>query len=210
MRFANRQDAGRRLAKALEIYKGRDLVIYALPRGGVILGFEIAKELGAPLDIVFSKKIGHPLNPEYAVCAITEEGDMFCNESEKSLLDPEWLKKEAEKQRREIIRRRTVYLGSRKRIKATGKIAIIVDDGIATGLTIKAAIKFLSKENPKKIIVASPVAPHDIVEELKKEANGIVVLEDAKNYLGAVGAYYDDFPQVTDKEIIELLLCDSY
>ncbi len=203
MHFKNRQEAGKELSKELYKYKGKDLVVYALPRGGVVLGFEIAKELNAPLDIVIARKIGHPLNPEYAVCAITETGDMFCDEKEKALLGQEWLEKEAEKQKQEAIRRRKAY--SEKHISAENKTAIIADDGIATGLTIKAAIKSLKKENPKKIIVAVPVAPHDIVEELKKDADEIIVLEDAEYYLGSVGAYYDDFPQVSDKEVVDLL-----
>lgn len=205
MFFTKRQEAGEQLAKKLSEYKDRDAIVYALPRGGVVLGFEVAKALHLPLDIVITRKIGHPDNPEYAVCAITESGDAYCNESEKLLLDQKWLTQEIEKEKREASRRRQVYFGDRKHILAKDKIVIIVDDGIATGLTIFAAIQSLKKEYPKKVIVAVPVAPHDIIVKIKKEVDEVVVLEDAKQYLGAVGAYYRDFPQVNDEEVVELL-----
>lgn len=205
MFFINRQGVGKQLAKELNDYKDSDAVVYALPRGGVVLGFEVAKALRLPLDIVITRKIGHPDNPEYAVCAITEGGDTYCNKSEKLLLNPKWLTPEVEKEKREASRRRQVYLGDKKHILAKDKIAIIVDDGIATGLTILAAIQSLKKEYPKKIIVAVPVAPHGTMVKLKKEVDEVVVLEDVKQYLGAVGAYYRDFPQVNDEEVVELL-----
>jgi len=201
----NRQDAGKLLAKKLEDYRGADTVVYVLPRGGVVVGYEIAKELGATLDIITTRKIGHPDNPEYAVCAITEEGDLFCNEFEKALLDPEWLKKEAEKEKQEALRRKSLYLKDKPHILAEDKISIIVDDGIATGLTMFAAIKFLKKEKPKKIIVAVPVAPRDVVAKLRKEVDEVITLDDSEPFLGSVGAYYRDFPQVSDQEVIALL-----
>lgn len=203
--ITNRQEAGELIAKKLYDYKGSDAVVYALPRGGVVLGYEIAKELNLPLDIVITRKIGHPINPEYAVCAITEEGDIYCNELEKSLLDPVWFEKEAEKERQEALRRRKAYLGDKEHILAKDRTAIIVDDGIATGLTMLAAIQSIKKEKPKKIVVAIPVAPHDIVIKLRKEVDEVVALEDTDHYLGAVGAYYRDFPQMSDKEVIDLL-----
>lgn len=203
--FKNRQDVGKQLAKLLLKYKKSDAVIYALPRGGVVLGFEIAKKLNIPLDIVIARKISHPFNPEFAVCAITEEGDLFCNETERSLLDPNWLEKEVKKEQNEATRRRNVYLGKRPHISTMGKIAIIVDDGIATGLTVKAAIKHLKKEKPKKIVVAVPVGSHDIIEELEKEGAEIIALKNEQNFFGSVGAYYNDFSQVTDEEVVKLL-----
>jgi len=203
--FKDRQDAGRQLAKALLKYGSDETIIYALPRGGVAVGFEIAQELKAPLDLVITRKIGHPDNPEYAVCATTEEGELLCDESQRASLDPRWLKQEAEKQRQEALRRKEAYLGKRGHISAKNKKAIVVDDGVATGLTIQTALRSLRKEKPKELIVAVPVAPHDTIEELRKEADAVVVLEEAKDYLGAVGAYYDDFSQVTDQKVVELL-----
>lgn len=204
MRFIDRQDAGKKLARALVDYGDADTVVYALPRGGVVLGFEVAQALHAPLDFIITRKIGHPNNKEYTVCAITEEGELLCDETVSALLNPDWLKQEAERERLEAARRRKVYLGGAKHISAEGRRVIVVDDGIATGLTIRVALQSLRKEKPKELIVAVPVAPHDVVEVLRKEADAVVVLEDAETYLGAVGAYYDNFPQVTDEEVINL------
>lgn len=205
MHFKDRRDAGRKLAEALKMYRGDNTVVYALPRGGVVLGAEIAKALKAPLDLIIARKIGHPWNPEYAVCAITENGDMLCDASERASLDPQWFKEKAAEEQAEARRRRKAYLGNTKHISAQGKRAIVVDDGIATGLTIRAAVKALRKEKPKELIVAVPVVPHDVLEILKKEADTVVALEDAVYFRGAVGAYYDDFPQVSDEEVIDFL-----
>lgn len=205
MRFANRQNAAKQLAEKLDSYKDKSVVVYALPRGGVILGFEVADKLQAPLDLIITRKIGHPYNSEYAVCAITEDGEMVCNEIERASLDPGELSRELEKEKREARRRRKIYLGNKKHISAEGKTAIIIDDGIATGLTMFAAVKSLKKEHPKKIIVAVPVAPHDVIEKLKKEVDQVVTLKDGKDYFGSVGAYYRDFPQASDQEVIDLL-----
>lgn len=206
MRFKNREDAGKQLADTLSTrYAGEDVVVYALPRGGVVLGKIIADKLRAPLDLIITRKIGHPDNPEYAVCAVTETGELLCNEAEQRTLPEKWLFKEAQMEQTEAMRRRMVYLSDREHIAATNKTAIVVDDGVATGLTIRAALHDIRKEKPKALVVAVPVAPHDIVLSLKDEADTVVVLEDAHDYLGAVGAYYDDFPQVSDREVIALI-----
>ena len=203
--FEDRKEAGLTLARMLAGYRGKDAVIYALPRGGVVLGFEIANFLRVPLDLVIARKIGHPKNSEYAVCAVTEEGEPFCEESERTKLDPRWLEAEIQKERDEARRRRIAYLGDKEHISAKDKIAIVVDDGVATGLTLRAALRAIRAEKPKELVVAVPVAPHDMVEVLGREADKVVVVKDELNYLGAVGAYYLDFPQVFDQEVIELL-----
>lgn len=205
MKFLNRQDAGRQLAEKLGEYRHKDAVVYALPRGGVVLGYEISKALNLPLDLLIARKISHTFSPEYAVCAITEDGTLLCNEYERKTLDAEWLNQAAETEKQEAVRRRKVYLKDREHISANGKIAIVVDDGIATGLTIRVALASLRRENPRELVVAVPVAPHDIVQQLKKETDKIVVIEDSFHYLGAVGAYYEDFPQLMDQEVIDLL-----
>ncbi|KKU19100.1 MAG: hypothetical protein UX77_C0001G0014 [Parcubacteria group bacterium GW2011_GWA1_47_11] len=205
IQFKDRQDAGRQLARALREYSDGDSVIYALPRGGVVLGSEIANTLHIPLDLVITRKIGHPSNPEYAICAVSEDGELVCNEVEKAFVNKDWLKNAVAKEVKEAARRREVYLRGIKHIPATNITAIVVDDGVATGLTIKAALQSLRKEKPKKLMVAIPVAPHDTLNELRGSADEVVVLEDAKDYLGAVGAYYAYFPQVTDEEVIKLL-----
>jgi len=205
IQFKDRQDAGRQLARALREYSDGDSVIYALPRGGVVLGSEIANTLHIPLDLVITRKIGHPSNPEYAICAVSEDGELVCNEVEKAFVNKDWLKNAVAKEVKEAARRGEVYLRGIKHIPATNITAIVVDDGVATGLTIKAALQSLRKEKPKKLMVAIPVAPHDTLNELRGSADEVVVLEDAKDYLGAVGAYYAYFPQVTDEEVIKLL-----
>lgn len=205
MYFSDRQEAGRKLAAELGDYRGSDVVVYALPRGGVVLGYEVAQALGAPLDLVITRKIGHPENSEYAIGAITEEGEALYDEREKALVDRGWLERAAEKERREALRRRQVYLEGKSRASARGKRVIVVDDGVATGLTLRVALASLRKDEPRELIVAVPVAPHDIVSILEKEADTVVVLEDAEEYLGAVGAYYERFSQVSDEEVIDLL-----
>jgi len=203
--FKDRKEAGELLARKLAEYHGADAVVYALPRGGVVLGFEIAQALEVPLDLVIARKIGHPSNPEYAVCAITEEGELFCDEKERAMLDLAWLKKEVEKERKEAKRRKTTYLKNQEHRSAQNKIAIVVDDGVATGLTLRAALRSIRGEGPRELVVAIPVAPHDLFNILCTEADRVVVLKDEQNYLGAVGAYYQNFPQVSDEEVIELL-----
>jgi putative phosphoribosyl transferase len=204
MRFNDREEAGRRLAEALSTYRGKDIVVFALPRGGVVLGYEIAKGLGAPLDLVITRKIGYPGNEECAVCAVAEDGDMICDSSGLSLIDQDWLQSQAEKEREEAMRRRRVYLGGRAPLPVEGKTAIIVDDGVATGLTIVLAIKELKHRNPKKIVVAVPVASEQAAEIIRQEADELVAL-DIPAYFAAVGAHYNYFPQLTDEEVVQLM-----
>ncbi len=204
MRFKDREDAGRRLAEALAHYKGADAIVYALPRGGVVLGYEIAKSLSVPLDLVITRKIGYPGNEECAVCAVAEDGDMICDSSGVSIVDQEWLKTQAEKERMEAVRRRQVYLKGKEPLAAEDKTAIIVDDGVATGLTIILAIRNLKHKRPKKIIVAVPVASEQAAEMIRQEADELVAL-DIPAFFASVGAYYDRFPQLTDEEVISLM-----
>lgn len=203
--FIDRKDAGKRLARKLLEYRGTDALIVALPRGGVVVGAEVAQELGLPLDIVVVRKVGHPHNPEYAICVTDEKGTFMCNEAEAQSVNQNWLKEEIERQKKEAERRITVYRGTKKLRELRGNIVIVVDDGIATGLTMRGAVRSIRKEYPKKLVVAVPVAPYDMVQELRKEVDSVIVLDGAKDYLGAVGAYYEDFPQVSDEEVIDLL-----
>ncbi|MEL7626468.1 MAG: phosphoribosyltransferase family protein [Anaerolineaceae bacterium] len=205
MVFQDRKDAGARLAKELTNYAGKDVVVFALPRGGVVLGAVIAKELGAPLDLVLTKKIGHPFNPEYAICAITEEGEPICDQRELANVDRTWFQREVERTQAELKRRRSEYLGNAELRNMQGKIAIIVDDGIATGFTMMAAIKEMEKRKAKKIIIAIPVTPYDTAQQLIAMGVELVSLKVDRYYLGAVGAYYVDFAQVSDAEVISLL-----
>lgn len=204
MLFLDRIDAGEKLAKVLLIYKGKDTVIYGLPRGGVVTASVIARVLKAPLDVVIVRKIGHPNNPEYAIAAISQNG-RISTDGAVSQVGRAWFAGEAKKQKKEARRRKRVYLKGKNSVSAQGKLAILVDDGIATGLTMKAAIDEIRSQKPKKIIVAVPVVPRDVFEVLKKEVDTVVALEIPKDFLGAVGTYYELFPQVDDEEVINLL-----
>lgn len=208
MYFRNRTEAGRLLAKALKKYKGKEVVVYALPRGGVVVAVEIARELRAPLDLIITRKIGYPYQPEYAIAAIAENGHIVGAQKELKSVDDRWLQGEIERQRKEAKRRREKYLQGRAEIPVAGKIAILVDDGIATGLTMRVGIMELSHRHPKKIVVAVPVVPKTIADILRKEAGGEVVAlnvptDDA--FQGAVGAYYDEFFPVEDEEVVAIL-----
>lgn len=209
MRFKDRKDAGRQLAEALvEAMPGiasTDTVVYALPRGGVVLGREVADALKLPLDIAIARKIGHPENPEYAVCAVGEGGALICDEAERRALPEDWLVAEVERQRVEAVRRRALYGAGRAHLSPHNKVAIVVDDGIATGLTLRTALAELRREGPKKVVVAVPCAPAEIAAQLQKDVDELIVLAGEDRYLGAVGAYYDDFPQVSDEEVVRLL-----
>ena len=205
MRFKNRLEAGVQLAILLQKYADDNLVVYALPRGGVSLGVEIAKKLHAPFDLVITKKIGHPGNPEYALCAIAEDGEPICNKDDIGYIDKHWLQEEIDRVRVEIKRRREKYFGEITHPDIEGKTAIIVDDGIATGYTMLAAINEIKRRKPGKIVVAIPVTPEDTARELRKITDDLVSVEIDPFYLGAVGAYYDDFSQVEDEEVISLI-----
>jgi len=202
--FKNRQEAGRLLAEKLKKYRNANSVVYALPRGGVVVAYEIAQSLPAPLDLVITRKIGHPHNPEYAICAVSESGELQCDEYEQKVVGMQWIKEEAARQMAEAKRRRQTYLG-RESLSPEGKIAIIVDDGVATGLSIGLAIKEIQQQRPRKIVVAVPVIPEDIAEELESFVDELIALEIGKPFLGSIGQYYREFPQVEDEEVIDLL-----
>jgi putative phosphoribosyl transferase len=208
VRFRDRVDAGRRLAALLGKYKNQNAVIYALPRGGIPVAVEVARVLNCPLDLIIVRKIGHPMNPEYALGAVAEDGFLVVNEEELARVDPEWFEAQMEKQKQEAKRRRELYLQDRKPIPARGKIAIIVDDGIATGSTMLVAVKKIKQEKPAKIVVAVAVSPKDTAERFAKEVDEFVAVTIPEIFLGAIGYYYDDFSQVSDKEVIVLLKSD--
>lgn len=202
--FYDRKEAGTKLAlqiKNLKIkIKKDDSVILALPRGGVIVGAEVAKILGLPLDIIVVRKIGHPSNPEYAVAACGLQSEIIGREP----ISREYLEKEIEKEREEIRRRLKEYRKDKKKPNLFGKRVILVDDGLATGLTMKAAIEEVKREKPKEIIVAVPVAPAETISQLKEKEVKIICLEVPSPFF-AIGNFYQRFEQVTDKEVKEVL-----
>jgi putative phosphoribosyl transferase len=207
-RFANRTEAGRRLADRLRHLKDQRPVVLALPRGGVPVGFEIAQTLGAELDVVLVRKIGAPFQPELAIGAVVD-GSRPETVLNQSLIDecqiPEsYLKAETARQLAEIERRRAVYLAGRPRAEVAAHTAIVVDDGMATGATMEAALRATRRVGPKRLVLAVPVAPPDTIERLRSEVDEIVCLA-LPRQLGAIGAFYFDFRQLDDGEVIRLL-----
>ncbi|MDH4330243.1 MAG: phosphoribosyltransferase [Candidatus Moranbacteria bacterium] len=207
MFFKDRLEAGQKLIPLLEQYKNNpDAIILGLPRGGVIPAAEISKTLSLPLDIIVPRKIGAPGNPEFAIGAITEDGEAVFNEGVGTIykIDEKYTKQEIEKQKKEAQRRLETYRGDRPPLSLTGKIAILVDDGVATGATMRAAIKSAEQKGAKKIIVAIPVIAKDSLQAIQGECDEIIYL-DAPIAFGAVGAFYETFPQTEDQEVIEIL-----
>jgi putative phosphoribosyl transferase len=205
--FRNRSEAGSRLAAQLDRSKDRnDVIGLALPRGGVVTGSEIARARGAPLDVLIVRKIGFPYQPELAAGAVAETGSVVLNRDIIAMggLSEEALKPEIDRQKEEIARRVVLYRAGRKLSNLTGKTVILVDDGVATGATMKAAITALKKEHIAKLVVALPVGPPETVEVLRRMVDEFICLE-TPLYFMAVGAHYGDFTQVTDEEVVKLL-----
>jgi putative phosphoribosyl transferase len=206
--FDNRRDAGRQLARALAGRRDRDPVVLALPRGGVPVGFEVAKALGAPLDVLIVRKIGAPGHPELGIGAVIdgEAPHLVLNQDVLRHVKPSPAYIEAEKQRQlaEIERRRRAYVGDRPAIPVAGRTAIVVDDGIATGGTIRAALRGIADKRPARLVLAVPVAPADSLAELARDCDDIVCLATPEPFY-AVGAHYRDFTQTEDDEVIRLL-----
>lgn len=205
IKFQNRPEAAKKLAKLLIKFKDTDAVVLGIPRGGAITANIVAKELSLPFGIVIVRKIGHPTNSEYAVAAISESGMLVKNKKETENIDRAWFVKEAEKQLLETKRRRIKYGGKRPQIRLEGKTIILVDDGLSTGLTMAAAIKEVKLAKPKKIVIAVPISPRDTVNKLKEEVDEIITCSTPLIFEGAVGVYYEDFPQIEDKEVIEIM-----
>lgn len=204
--FNDRTDAGKRLARKLEAYAGKDAIVLALPRGGVVTGYEIAEALSLPLDIIAVRKVGHPSEPEYAVGAVDESGASLLNEEETGFIPMALLQKEIAKELAEARRRSVVYRGGRVPLGLAGKTVIIADDGIATGLTMRLAVRFVKIQKPKRIVVAVPIAPFEAIRDLEEEGvDEVVVLEPPEAFAGAIGVHYLHFDQVEDAEVITLL-----
>ena len=201
--FKDRTEAGKKLVRLLSEFKGTKTIVLALPRGGVVVGAEVAHALSLPLDIIVTRKIGAPGNSEYAIGAIDIEGNGVFNEAEIANVDKKWLENEVAKEKKEAERRWKEYRGKRGPLDLTNKTVIIVDDGIATGMTMKAAIRYAKKLGAQKIIVVAPVASLSTLAEFKQEVE-VRTLENPELFF-AVGQFYEDFPQVADKEVITIL-----
>ena len=207
MTFRDRSDAGRSLAAALGHLASRsDLLVLALPRGGVPVAAEVARALRAPLDLCFAHKIGAPHNPEFAIGSVTEMGPPHIEEQViQSLRIPfAYIREEAAIQQAELARRASFFRGLRPPPDVTGKRVILIDDGVATGSTAHAALSALRKRGPARLIFATPVAAADSVQRLAAETDELTILY-APDAFFAVGEFYDRFPQVSDQEVLALL-----
>jgi len=206
--FRDRRDAGRQLAAALAACRQDRPLVLALPRGGVPVGFEVAKALTAPLDVLLVRKIGAPGHQELALGAVVdgEDPQLVLNEDVVRGVAPRPGYIEAEKARQlaEIERRRQNYLGDRPPLSAKGRVAIVVDDGIATGATVKAGLRGLARHDPARLVLAVPVAPAESLAELRGECDDVVCLATPDPFY-AVGPHYRDFRQTEDAEVIRLL-----
>ncbi|MFQ5963452.1 MAG: phosphoribosyltransferase [Candidatus Scalinduaceae bacterium] len=205
--FQDRREAGIKLAENLAKYSGeKDVIVIALPRGGVVVGAEIAKKIGAPLDVIITHKIGFPGESEFAIGAISENGKLELNDSivTRYNIPQSYLDEEISRQKAEIERRLIAYRGGKKLPSMKDKIIILVDDGVATGFTMIAAIKALNEEGLKKLVVAIPLSPEETFLKLKSLSDEIICLEIPEIFL-AIGNFYYDFEQTTDDEVKELM-----
>jgi predicted phosphoribosyltransferase len=205
--FADRKSAGRALAQALSRFRDvAGVVVLALPRGGVPVAYEVADFLGAPLDVFIVRKLGVPGQPEYAMGAIASGGGRVVNDEVVDALriDPAAIEAVAQKESREILRREQAYRGNRPPIEVSGKTVIVVDDGMATGSTMLAGVRAMRQLNPARIVLAVPHAPPDTCVTLSREVDELVCLEMPEPYV-AVGRWYEEFPQLEDAEVTELL-----
>jgi putative phosphoribosyl transferase len=207
-RFSDRHEAGRRLAAALAGFARTDPLVLALPRGGVPVAYEIAKALGAEMDLLFVRKIGAPGHAELGLGAIVDgaEPQLVLNEDIVRQLapTPDYIRAEMRRQLGEIERRRKVYMGDTPPVEIGGRTVILVDDGIATGGTVKAALKGVRKNRPARLVLAVPVAPADSLAALAGECDKIVCLLQPEPFY-AVGAHYADFTQTSDEDVIRLV-----
>lgn len=203
MYFIDRIDAGKQLSEKITINRPENTLVLALPRGGVPLALEISKKHALPLDVIHAKKLVHPLQSEFAIGAIAEKGEPLLNEDVE--IEQKWIDQEAIRVQEEIARRRELYNAFLVQQTLTGKDIILVDDGIATGMTMFAAIEALKKQQPNKITVAVPIIPKDTYYQLQSIVDQVLYIDVPQQFLGAVGAYYQQFPQITDKEIQTML-----
>lgn len=205
-RFKNREEAGKKLAERLLEWEEKNPIVLAIPRGGVTVAYEVAKALKAPLDLIIPRKIGAPGNPELAIGAVTEDGTLILNDDLVARLrvSEEYVEAVKEAEMEEIRRRKRAYRGDMPPQSLRDKTVILVDDGIATGATVRAAVKSLRRQKPRAVIVAVPVAPPESVRALEREVDKVVCLVVFEPFF-AIGQFYEDFSQVSDEEVIEFL-----
>jgi len=207
MHFHDRREAGQLLAKELASLRDqKNLIVLGVPRGGVVVAYEVAKGLRAPLDVYITRKIGAPYNPELAIGAVASDGTLVLDQNliEHLGVSDDYVQTETERQRKEIERRLVAYRGSRPEPELQDKIVILVDDGVATGATILASLRAIKQRKPAQLILAVPVGPADTIHMLSQEADRVVCLYTPEIFW-AVGAFYAIFDQTSDAEVIHLL-----
>ena len=208
MPFRNRADAGRKLAKALARYKNRLPVVLALPRGGVPIAAEVCAALSAPVDLILVRKIGVPFQPELAMGAVVDGSAFVVVRNEDVIqyanIDEATFNAIRDTELSEIEQRRQRYLGTRDRVEIAGRTAIVIDDGVATGATMRVALRAVRARKPQRLVLAVPVAPASTVAELRSEADDVICLED-HDFFVAISDYYADFRQVSDQDVIDIL-----
>lgn len=204
--FENRFEAGEQLARLLEDYREESSVVYALPRGGLPVGYEISRALGAPLEVIVSRKLGAPGQPELGFGAVTSDGVRFLNHPlvEQLGVPEDYIERVTAEEAEEADRRARMLRGEQPEIEANGRTAIVVDDGLATGATARAAVQSLQNKRAHRIVVAVPVCATQTEDEIRDEVHEVICLQSLKR-LGAIGFWYQDFTQVTDEEALELL-----
>jgi putative phosphoribosyl transferase len=206
--FENRVEAGRMLGARLAALHLANPVVLALPRGGVPVALEVARALDAPLDLLLVRKIGVPWQPELAVAAVMDGAEPVVvvehHIQAETGVKQEYIEQRAKEELAEIERRRRTYLADRMPVPVAGRTAIVVDDGIATGTTMRAALKGLRRRNPARLVLAVPVAPPDAIDELRLEVDDVVCLA-RPSFFGAIGYFYRDFHQLSDDEVITLM-----
>ena len=204
--FRDREDAASRLASELKGRKLHDPLVLAIPRGGIVTGAVLARELGADLDVVLSRKLRAPGQPELAIGAISEDGSVYMNHHAEPFLEEfeDYLAEEQRHELAEIARRKKLFRAVRPQAAVSGRSVIVTDDGIATGSTMIAALQMLRGQNPREVIVAVPVAPPDRLTEVRRWCDDVVCLHSPEEFW-AIGQFYDDFTQVDDEQVVRLL-----
>jgi len=204
--FSSRVEAGKLLADNIKNIVSAKSIVLGIPRGGIIVANEIAKKLKLQLDIVLSRKIGAPLNPEFAIGAVSEDGNIFTDEDilRREKINKDYIERESKFQIQEIQRRIKKYRQVKEKISLKDKTVIITDDGVATGATMQAAAWSAQGDKPNKIIVALPVGPEDTLKRLKDSVDEVICLR-VPDFFSAVGQFYADFPQIEDEEVLALL-----
>lgn len=204
--FEDRLDAGKKLAEKLKDFRDKNIIILAIPRGGVVVGSQVAQSLNAPLDVIIARKLGYTYQPELGIGAISENGAIFLDKENIEELDvsDEELERIKNKEEEELRRRIQIYRKGRSLPKLKGKTVILVDDGLATGVSAKAAISTIKKEGAEKITLAIPVCSTQTAKEIREKVDSLICVL-STNHLQAVGEYYKNFEQVSDEKVLEIL-----